>query len=105
MIRGAKILLRAHCYLILGSQLEGNRPRISLLISIIARVIYLATEGAFALVCCLLSIGDLTENEGLGVHKEFTTLQRGAGVQVSTRCTGLEQMHPGATKEGARPEL
>eukprot|EP00913_Durusdinium_trenchii_P010320 g9678.t1 len=49
---------------------------ISLLISIIARVIYLATEGAFALVCCLLSIGDLTENEGLGVHKEFTTLQR-----------------------------
>ncbi|CAK8996266.1 unnamed protein product, partial [Durusdinium trenchii] len=44
----------------------------SLLISIIARVIYLATGGAFALFLCLLSFGELS----VGVHKEFTMVQQ-----------------------------
>ncbi|CAK8996267.1 unnamed protein product, partial [Durusdinium trenchii] len=60
----------------------------SLLISIIARVIYLATGGAFALFLCLLSFGELS----VGVHKEFTMVQQCAGAQLSTRCMSFDPL-------------
>eukprot|EP00913_Durusdinium_trenchii_P029462 g27615.t1 len=58
-------------------QLQGFfNGMISLLTSILARVLYLATGGAFSLVVCLLSFGMLTDDSGIGVHKELTLSQQ-----------------------------
>lgn len=82
--------------------------------SILARVLYLATGGAFSLVVCLLSFGMLTDDSGIGVHKELTLSQQCAGAQPAVQEFGPFEDGTGQVekncvlllpKQGPRPEL